>query len=146
MWRVLQGERSGWPRKPCAGPAVEKVRPGEPHRPSVDEFRVWRGGEAVVHLADLPLLRAVHASGEEVPSHVSELERLGLAFTGAASPFFEPTRQQVKAACAAEGILSPAWTAISWLLLLGQPAPPGQLAFVSGPRQPISSRHWPSRP
>ncbi len=36
-------------------------------------------GEAVVHLADRPLLEALHASGEEVPPEVSELERLGLA-------------------------------------------------------------------
>lgn len=35
--------------------------------------------EAVVHIADLPLLEAVHASGEEVPPEVSEVERLGLA-------------------------------------------------------------------
>jgi flavin reductase (DIM6/NTAB) family NADH-FMN oxidoreductase RutF len=36
-------------------------------------------GEAVVHLADRPLLEALHASGEEVPPEVSEVERLGLA-------------------------------------------------------------------
>ncbi len=36
-------------------------------------------GEAVVHLADLPLLEALHASAEEVPPGVSELARLGLA-------------------------------------------------------------------
>jgi flavin reductase (DIM6/NTAB) family NADH-FMN oxidoreductase RutF len=35
--------------------------------------------EAVVHLADLPLLEALHASGEEVPPEESELQRLGLA-------------------------------------------------------------------
>ncbi len=35
--------------------------------------------EAVVHLADLPLLEALHASGEEVPPEESEAERLGLA-------------------------------------------------------------------
>ncbi len=35
-------------------------------------------GEAVVHLADLPLLEALHASAEEVEPEVSELERLGL--------------------------------------------------------------------
>ncbi len=34
--------------------------------------------EAVVHLADLALLEALHASGEEVPPEVSEAERLGL--------------------------------------------------------------------
>ena len=35
-------------------------------------------GEAVVHIADVPLLQALHASGDEVPPEVSELERLGL--------------------------------------------------------------------
>jgi flavin reductase (DIM6/NTAB) family NADH-FMN oxidoreductase RutF len=36
-------------------------------------------GEAVVHLADLPLLEALHASAAEVAPDVSEVERLGLA-------------------------------------------------------------------
>jgi flavin reductase (DIM6/NTAB) family NADH-FMN oxidoreductase RutF len=36
-------------------------------------------GEAVVHIADRPLLEALHASGEEVGPEVSEVERLGLA-------------------------------------------------------------------
>jgi flavin reductase (DIM6/NTAB) family NADH-FMN oxidoreductase RutF len=36
-------------------------------------------GEAVVHIADRPLLEALHASGEEVESEVSEVARLGLA-------------------------------------------------------------------
>jgi flavin reductase (DIM6/NTAB) family NADH-FMN oxidoreductase RutF len=35
-------------------------------------------GEAVVHIADVPMLQALHSSGEEVPPDVSELERLGL--------------------------------------------------------------------
>jgi flavin reductase (DIM6/NTAB) family NADH-FMN oxidoreductase RutF len=35
--------------------------------------------EAVVHLADGNLLHALHASAEEVPAEVSEVERLGLA-------------------------------------------------------------------
>ena len=34
--------------------------------------------EAVVHLADMPLLEALHASGAEVGPEVSEVERLGL--------------------------------------------------------------------
>ena len=38
-------------------------------------------GEAVVHLADRPLLEALHASGEEVGPEVSEVVRLGLATT-----------------------------------------------------------------
>lgn len=36
-------------------------------------------GEAVVHIADRPLLEALHASGEEVEPEVSEVARLGLA-------------------------------------------------------------------
>ncbi|HEX9081998.1 MAG TPA: flavin reductase family protein [Holophagaceae bacterium] len=36
-------------------------------------------GEAVVHVADRPLLEALHASGEEVGPDVSEAGRLGLA-------------------------------------------------------------------
>jgi flavin reductase (DIM6/NTAB) family NADH-FMN oxidoreductase RutF len=36
-------------------------------------------GEAVVHLADLPLLEALHASAAEVGPEISEVERLGLA-------------------------------------------------------------------
>jgi len=36
-------------------------------------------GEAVVHLADLPLLGALHASADEVGTEISEVERLGLA-------------------------------------------------------------------
>lgn len=35
-------------------------------------------GEAVVHLADLPLLEALHASAEEVGPEISEVDRLGL--------------------------------------------------------------------
>jgi flavin reductase (DIM6/NTAB) family NADH-FMN oxidoreductase RutF len=36
-------------------------------------------GEAVVHLADLPLLEPLHASGAEADPEVSEVARLGLA-------------------------------------------------------------------
>lgn len=36
-------------------------------------------GQAVVHIVDVPFLEALHASGEDVPAEVSELERLGLA-------------------------------------------------------------------
>jgi flavin reductase (DIM6/NTAB) family NADH-FMN oxidoreductase RutF len=36
-------------------------------------------GEAVVHLADLPMLGALHASAAEVAPDVSEVDRLGLA-------------------------------------------------------------------
>ncbi|WP_243384004.1 flavin reductase family protein [Geothrix alkalitolerans] len=36
-------------------------------------------GEAVVHLADLPLLEPLHASGAEADPEVSEVTRLGLA-------------------------------------------------------------------
>ena len=36
-------------------------------------------GEAVVHIADLPLLEALHASAADLGPDVSEVERLGLA-------------------------------------------------------------------
>jgi flavin reductase (DIM6/NTAB) family NADH-FMN oxidoreductase RutF len=36
-------------------------------------------GEAVVHLADLPMLAALHASAAAVEPEISEVERLGLA-------------------------------------------------------------------
>lgn len=36
-------------------------------------------GEAVVHLADLPLLEALHASAADVGPEISEVDRLGLA-------------------------------------------------------------------
>jgi len=49
-------------------------------------------GEAVVHLADLPLLEALHASADEVGPEVSEVERLGLAT--AASERIAPPRLQ----------------------------------------------------
>jgi flavin reductase (DIM6/NTAB) family NADH-FMN oxidoreductase RutF len=39
-------------------------------------------GEAVVHLADLPLLEALHASAAEVGPDISEVERLGLTTEG----------------------------------------------------------------
>jgi flavin reductase (DIM6/NTAB) family NADH-FMN oxidoreductase RutF len=36
-------------------------------------------GQAVVHIADLPMLEALHASAAEVAPEISEVERLGLA-------------------------------------------------------------------
>lgn len=40
---------------------------------------------------------------------VRTLEKHGVAFTGATSRFFEPTRTQQKRACLANGIATPAW-------------------------------------
>jgi D-alanine-D-alanine ligase-like ATP-grasp enzyme len=40
---------------------------------------------------------------------VQTLEKLGAAFTGAASNFYEPTREEMKAACAAKGVKYPAF-------------------------------------
>jgi D-alanine-D-alanine ligase len=40
---------------------------------------------------------------------VRTLERLGVPFTGATSGFYEPTRQEMKAACARQGIPTPKW-------------------------------------
>jgi flavin reductase (DIM6/NTAB) family NADH-FMN oxidoreductase RutF len=47
-------------------------------------------GEAVVHIADRPLLEAMHASAEEVDPEVSEVARLG--FQTAASDLVKPPR------------------------------------------------------
>jgi len=40
---------------------------------------------------------------------VQALERLDVPFTGATSEYYEPSRVQMKAACAARGIPTPAW-------------------------------------
>jgi D-alanine-D-alanine ligase len=40
---------------------------------------------------------------------VQTLERLKVPFTGATSNFYEPTREQMKEVCEAEGIPTPAW-------------------------------------
>jgi len=40
---------------------------------------------------------------------VQTLEALNVPFTGATSEFYEPTREQMKEACAREGIPTPAW-------------------------------------
>ncbi len=40
---------------------------------------------------------------------VKTLEQYGVPFTGAASNFYEPTREQMKAACAAKGVKYPAF-------------------------------------
>jgi D-alanine-D-alanine ligase-like ATP-grasp enzyme len=40
---------------------------------------------------------------------VRTLEKYGVPFTGAASDFYEPTREQMKAACAAKGVKYPAF-------------------------------------
>lgn len=47
-------------------------------------------GEAVVHIPDAPLLKAVHATGYDAPPEVSEVARLGL--TTAPSNFVAPER------------------------------------------------------
>jgi D-alanine-D-alanine ligase-like ATP-grasp enzyme len=44
---------------------------------------------------------------------VQAMERLNLAFTGAGSPFYEPSREAMKMACAAVGVKFPAYVAVS---------------------------------
>lgn len=44
---------------------------------------------------------------------VETLERLDVPFTGATSGYYEPTRAQMKAACASRGIPTPAWVLAS---------------------------------
>jgi D-alanine-D-alanine ligase len=50
------------------------------------------------------------AADQDVPGIevVETLERYGVPFTGATSEFYEPTREQMKEACRAEGIAAPA--------------------------------------
>jgi D-alanine-D-alanine ligase len=57
------------------------------------------------------------ASDEEEPGIevVQALENAGAAFTGASSDFYDPTRQQMKAACRLAGIPTPAWAHVSEL-------------------------------
>ena len=49
------------------------------------------------------------AEGQDIPGIevVQALERAGVAFTGATSSFYEPTRQQMKDACASVGVATP---------------------------------------
>jgi D-alanine-D-alanine ligase len=51
------------------------------------------------------------AADQNVPGIevVETLEALNVPFTGATSEFYEPTREQMKEACAREGIPTPAW-------------------------------------
>jgi len=51
------------------------------------------------------------AADQNVPGIevVQTLEELGVPFTGATSRFYEPSREQMKRACAAEGIPTPAY-------------------------------------
>ncbi len=62
-----------------------------------------RGFDVFVNLCD-------GALGEDSPGIevVQALERLGVPFTGATSAFYEPTREMMKRACHARGILAPA--------------------------------------
>jgi flavin reductase (DIM6/NTAB) family NADH-FMN oxidoreductase RutF len=62
------------------GPPMLAVTLGRRREGSLkDTHRNLRtSGTAVVHLADLPLLEALHASGAEAPPEVSEAARLGL--------------------------------------------------------------------
>jgi D-alanine-D-alanine ligase len=43
---------------------------------------------------------------------VETLERLRVPFTGATSRFYEPSREAMKAACARQGIATPAWVVV----------------------------------
>jgi D-alanine-D-alanine ligase-like ATP-grasp enzyme len=65
---------------------------------------VQRGFDVFINLCDGAADE--NRAGIEV---VQTLEKLGAAFTGAASNFYEPTREQMKAACAAQGVKYPAF-------------------------------------
>lgn len=51
------------------------------------------------------------AADQDIPGIevVETLEGHGVPFTGATSSFYEPTREEMKAACLAEGVATPAW-------------------------------------
>ncbi|RKZ13768.1 D-alanine--D-alanine ligase, partial [bacterium] len=51
------------------------------------------------------------AADQDIPGIevVETLEEYGVPFTGASSSFYEPTREQMKLACEAEGVPTPAW-------------------------------------
>jgi D-alanine-D-alanine ligase len=66
------------------------------------EAEIARGHDLFFNLCD-------GAEGQEIPGIevVRTLERHGVAFTGATSDFYEPTRQQMKDACASVGVATP---------------------------------------
>jgi len=66
--------------------------------------RIRQGFDVFFNLCDA-------ATGEDLPGIevVQTLEEHGVAFTGATSAFYEPTREDMKRACRAEGIETPAW-------------------------------------
>jgi len=61
-----------------------------------------RGFDVFVNLCDGA--RGEDRAGVEV---VQALQRLGVAYTGADEPFYEPTREAMKAACRARGVATP---------------------------------------
>jgi D-alanine-D-alanine ligase-like ATP-grasp enzyme len=65
---------------------------------------VQQGFDVFINLCDGA--EGENRAGIEV---VETLEHFGAAFTGAASNFYEPTREQMKAACAAMGVKYPAF-------------------------------------
>ncbi|MDA0946908.1 MAG: D-alanine--D-alanine ligase [Planctomycetota bacterium] len=66
------------------------------------EAEIARGHDLFFNLCD-------GAEGQEIPGIevVRTLERHGVAFTGATSDFYEPTRQQMKDACTSVGVATP---------------------------------------
>ena len=88
------------------------------------DLRPWLGGHEVEHVfldkstcvvllgeleADVFVNLCDGAEGDDTPGIevVRELERRGEAFTGAGSAFYDPTRQELKDACAARGVPTP---------------------------------------
>ncbi len=69
-------------------------------------------------------------AGAEV---VLELERLGVPFTGPASPFYEPSRQAMKDACRAAGIDAPRGVHLGAAAELGRADPLGYPLIVKHP-------------
>jgi D-alanine-D-alanine ligase-like ATP-grasp enzyme len=65
---------------------------------------IQKGFDVFINLCDGA--EGENRAGIEV---VQTLEKYGVPFTGAASDFYEPTREQMKAACAAKGVKYPAF-------------------------------------
>lgn len=90
------------PFYPDADWAIECLR--RPGAVAQVERRIDEGFDVFFNLCD-------GAAGQDTPGIevVRTLEAAGVAFTGATSAFYEPSREAMKAACRAEGIATPAF-------------------------------------
>ncbi|RKY16421.1 MAG: hypothetical protein DRQ55_18050 [Planctomycetota bacterium] len=82
--------------------------PSDEREPLLLRSCTWQGGRTE-RGHDLFFNLCDGAEGQETPDIevVHTLERHGVAFTGATSGFYEPTRQQMKDACTSVGVATP---------------------------------------